>query len=398
MYQKTTATRKILKLSKRIRALQGGTSASKTVSILLVLIDKAQRDTTGTLTSIVSESLPHLKRGVIRDFKSIMKSHNYWKQNNWNATDKIYTFETGSQIEFFGADDHAKLRGARRDRLYVNEANNIPFYAFEELEVRTKEYVFLDWNPTNEFWFYTELLPNRTDVEHIILTYKDNEALDQEIVKSIEARKVRKAWWQVYGLGQLGEIESRVYTGWQIIDEIPHEARLERYGLDFGYTNDPTAIVAVYSYNGGVILDEVLYQTGMRNKQIADVLKNHSQALVIADSSEPKSIDEIRLSGVNIIGADKGSGSVAKGIDAVQDARVSVTKKSVNIIKEYRNYLFVTDKNGRVLNEPEDYNNHAMDAIRYAVNGLKPRSREEEAVRARRVLNARSRNGINNAR
>lgn len=170
-----------------------------------------------------------------------MTAHNYWKAKNWNATDSTYTFETGSKIEFFSVDNPDKLRGARRDRLFMNEANNWPFDAFEQLEVRTKDYVFLDWNPTNEFWFYTDVKPHRDDIDHIILTYKDNEALPQEIIDAIEKRKVRQSWWQVYGLGQLGEVEGRIYTGWAIIDELPHEARLERYGLDFGYTNDPTA-------------------------------------------------------------------------------------------------------------------------------------------------------------
>ncbi len=153
LYQITTATKKVASLKKKVRGIQGGTSASKTISILLTLIDKAQRDTTPTLTSIVSESTPHLKRGAIRDFKNIMQAHNYWKDSAWNATNSIYTFETGSQIEFFSADMPDKLRGARRDRCFINEANNVPLDAFDQLEVRTKEFIYLDWNPTNEFGF-----------------------------------------------------------------------------------------------------------------------------------------------------------------------------------------------------------------------------------------------------
>ena len=231
-YQITTALQKIAKLNKKIRAVQGGTSSSKTISVLLYLIDKAQTDKTKTLTSVIAESTPHLKRGARRDFINIMKEHNYWKEANWSATDNLYTFETGSQIEFFSADQSDKLRGARRDRCFMNEANNMTLDAFDQLEVRTKEFMFLDWNPTNEFWFYTEVLNKRDDVDHIILTYKDNEGLSDEIVKSIEARKNRKGWWQVYGLGQLGEVEGKIYKDWNIIDDIPHEARLESYGLD----------------------------------------------------------------------------------------------------------------------------------------------------------------------
>lgn len=370
MYLKTTATKRVMSLKKRIRAIQGGSSASKTISILLYLIALAQSDKTKTLTSIVSESIPHLKRGAMRDFRNIMQEHNYWKDANWNATDSIYTFETGSQIEFFSTDNGDKLRGARRNRLFINEANNVTFDAFEQLEIRTSDFVYLDWNPSNEFWFYTEILGKRDDVEHIILTYKDNEALDKAIVDALEQRRERVGWWQVYGLGQLGEVEGKIYKNWKIIDEIPHEARLERYGLDFGYSNDPTSIVAVYYYNGGYILDEITFQKGLSNKQIADILKNHDTALVIADSAEPKSIDEIAMYGVSISGAKKGADSIRNGISVVQAQRVSMTKRSTNIIKEYRNFLWATDKNGKILNEPESGFDHSMDAIRYAIETI----------------------------
>lgn len=373
MFQLTTATNKIAKLKKRIRAVQGGTSASKTISIELLLTDLAQRDEKPTLTSVVSESVPHLKRGAIRDFKKILQEHNYWKDSRWNATDSIYTFETGSQLEFFSADNADKLRGARRDRLFINEANNIPFEAFQQLEVRTKNFVFLDWNPTTEFWFYTDVLGVRDDVDHIIVNYLDNEALDPNIVRSIEQRKGNKAWWQVYGLGQLGEIETRIYTGWQIIDDVPHEARLERYGLDFGYTNDPTAIIAIYYYNGGYIWDEIAYEYGMSNRMIADTIKNNPKALTIADSAEPKSIDEIKSYGVTILPAEKGPGSVNQRIQYVQGQKISVTKRSVNTIKEYRNYVWITDRDGKILNVPIDTLNHSMDAGGYGMASLKPK-------------------------
>lgn len=288
--------------------MQGGTSASKTVSIVLYLTHLAQSDKNPTLTSVVSESFPHLKRGVIRDFLLIMEEHKYFKPDRWNKTDYTYTFETGSKIEFFSADQPGKVRGPRRDRLFINEANNIPYETFDQLEVRTKEFIYLDWNPTNEFWFYENVLNKRSDVEHIILTYRENEALSPEIVASIEQRKNRKGWWQVYGEGQLGEVEGKIYKDWQIIDEIPHEARLERRGLDFGYSNDPTAIIDIYRYNGGFIFNEICFQKGLSNKQIADIIlaQQEPQMLTIADSAEPKSIDEISGYGVNIIPAIKG--------------------------------------------------------------------------------------------
>jgi phage terminase large subunit len=381
LFSKTTATAKIKALQKRIRAVQGGTSASKTISILLYLIARAQSDKKPTLTSVVSESIPHLKRGVLRDFKTILQEHRYWKDSAWNATDSIYTFETGSQIEFFSTDNGDKLRGARRDRCFMNEANNCTFDAFEQLDIRTREFFFLDWNPSNEFWFYTEILNKRDDVDHIILTYKDNEALDAESVRNLEQRMSRTSWWQVYGLGLLGEVEGRIYTGWQIIDDIPHEARLERYGLDFGYTNDPTAVVAIYYYNGGYILDEITFQKGLSNKQIADILLNCKKALTIADSAEPKSIDEIAAYGVSVMPATKGPGSVLQRIQMVQDQQISVTKRSVNVIKEYRNYLWETDKEGRIINEPEHTWSHSMDAIGYGMASLVPMLQRQEMIK-----------------
>jgi len=334
---------------------------------LIYLIALAQSDEDSTLTSVVSESFPHLRRGVIRDFLSILEEQGYFRPLLWNKTDYTYTFETGSKIEFFSADQPGKVRGPRRDRLFLNEANNIPYETFDQLEVRTKEFIFLDWNPTNEFWFYDKVA-NRNDAEHLVVTYKDNEALDRRIIDSIEQRKDRKGWWQVYGLGQLGEVEGKIYKDWQTIDEIPHVARLEKYCLDYGYSNDPTAIVAIYYYNGGYILDEICYQKELSNKQIADIIKNQIyQVPVIADSAEPKSNDELKLYGLTVMPAEKGADSVRNGIQIVQEQRISVTKRSVNLLKEYRNYMWETDKNGTVLNIPQDIWNHCMDAIRYGL-------------------------------
>ncbi|MCC7571440.1 phage terminase large subunit [Candidatus Micrarchaeota archaeon] len=370
MYSETTATAKIAKLKSRIRAVSGGTGASKTVSILIWLIGYAQT-VDNELISIVSESFPHLKRGVMRDFLSIMETHNYFKAERWNKTDYTYTFETGSKIEFFSADQPGKVRGPRRDVLFINEANNIPFETYTQLDIRTKKIILMDWNPVSEFWFYTELQPNKElEIDFITLTYKDNEALDESIVQAIESRRSNKRFWQVYGLGQLGEAEGRIYTDWAIIDEIPHEARLTRYGLDFGYSNDPSAILAIYEYNGGFIIDEITYRKGLHNKQLADIFKNLDHALVIADSAEPKSIDEISSYGISILPSKKGKDSVSQGIQYVQNQRISLTKRSINTIKEYRNYLWEIDKDGKMLNTPEGGFDHSMDALRYAINSM----------------------------
>jgi phage terminase large subunit len=353
VFKRTTATEKILALNKRIRAVAGGTAASKTISILMWLIDYAQ-NTKNEVITVVSESYPHLEGGVIRDFKNIMVSSEWWQDSRWNESKHYYTYPTGSIIEFKSIDKFGKAHGPRRDILFVNEANNIAYQIADQLITRTRKTIWLDWNPSEEFWFYTEMLPHRKDIDFITLTYKDNEALDEATVKEIESHQNNKNWWLVYGLGQLGELEGRIYTGWKIIDSIPHEARLERYGLDFGYSVDPTVIIAIYYYNGGYIFDEVTYQKGLSNKGIADILLNQPQALVLADGAEPKSIDEISDYGVNIQPAEKGPGSVYKGIQYVQQQRISVTARSTRTIKSYRNYLFKVDKNGNITNDPDD--------------------------------------------
>lgn len=370
MYQKTTATLKLQKLNKRIRGIAGGSSASKTISILLILIDYAQRNDNEVI-SVVSESMPHLRKGAMRDFLNIMNEHKYFKDSLFNTSNSVYTFETGTIMEFFGAESWEKVKGARRDVLFINEANHVTFDTFTQLEIRTKKIIWLDWNPESEFWWYTDIMPIM-DVDFETLTYLDNEALDPNIVKSLESRKGNKNWWLVYGLGQLGAVESRIYKDWQIIDAIPHEASLRRYGLDFGYTNDPTAIVALYFYNGGYILDEITYQYGMSNQMIADTLMNVPHALVIPDSAEPKSIDEIKRHGINVLPAQKGKDSVRQGIQYVQSMQISVTARSINLLKEYRNYLWITDKDGKIINEPQPFLNHTMDALRYAFDSFKP--------------------------
>jgi len=369
-YLVTTATRKLSELRKRIRGVAGGASASKTDSILLLLIDYAQA-TENKVVSVVSESLPHLKKGAIRDFLNIMKGHNYYNDDRWNRTDFIYAFETGSIIEFFSAAESYKVRGPRRNVLFINEANNVSYETYTQLEIRTRDIVWLDWNPVSEFWWYTEVV-GKQDADFITLTYKDNEGLHPAEAAALEARRGNKNWWKVYGEGQLGEAEGRIYKDWAIIDGIPHEASLRRYGLDFGYTNDPTAIVAVYYYNGGYIFHELVYQYGMTNQDIADFLKTQAPTMTIADSAEPKSIAEIKRYGINIVGSQKGQGSVLQGIQFVQGQRISVTGESTNLIKEYRNYLWMTDKEGKIINEPQGFLDHCMAAVRYAMDSFRP--------------------------
>lgn len=352
---------------------EGGTRSGKTHSLLTTLYHIVNAK--GGLASVVSETFPHLRKGAIRDYKRILESQKIWDEKKWNKTDSLHTLNDNKIIEFFSADTSDKVHGPERDYLFLNEAQNIDYEIARHLFVRTKKTIFIDFNPTREFWAHTEL---RNDPKTLWIhsTYLDNPYLTPEQITEIERNKNNKSWWAIYGEGKIAESESQIYTGWQLIDEIPHEARLERYGLDFGYTNDPTVIVAIYKYNGGIILDEVCYQTGMKNKMIADLLANLPKALVIADSAEPKSIDEIAGYGIGILGATKGQGSVARGIDYVQTQRISITKRSTKTIKAYRNYLWLTDKDGKIINEPDDSIHewsNSMDAIRYGLESLNTR-------------------------
>ena len=380
--QITTALKKLLKLRKRIRCICGGTSAGKTIAVLMILIDKAQTNKNLTI-DVMSESFPHLEGGAIKDFKTIMMEREYWDDEQWNETKHFYTFPTGTVIKFISVDKIGKAHGPRRDILFVNEAPYIPWEIFLQLWQRTSGDVWIDWNPSTEFWYYSEI-KDKIDHDFITLTYLDNEGLPQTVKELIESRKENKNWWTVYGLGQLGNVEGRIYTNWQIIDEVPHEAKLWRRGLDFGFSNDPTVIQDIYKYNGGFIVDERLRRKGMHNDRIADFLNelNEPDTLVIADSAEPKSIDEIASYGVNIIGADKGPGSVKKGIDYVQSQKISVTKRSVNTIKSYRNYMWKTDNNGKPLNEPHHDFSDEMDAIRYPIAGTAEEKTTEDEIKS----------------
>ena len=367
MLKRTTAINKILALKKRIKIIQGGTSAGKTFGILPILIDKAAKKG-GLEISVVAESIPHLRRGALRDFLKIMKWTNRYVDERYNKSLLKYEFANGSFIEFFSADDSSKLRGARRDILYVNECNNVNFEAYNELSIRTKHEIYLDFNPANEFW--VEEIKEDKEADFIILTYKDNEALDIGIVEQIEKNRLKaetstywRNWWKVYGLGELGMLEGVVFSNWKQIDTIPKEARLVGIGLDFGYTNDPTSCIEIYKHNETRILNEIVYQTGLLNSDIAKKLPK--DVPVYADSAEPKSIRTLQLAGITIKGVTKGRDSINYGIDVMQRENYLVTSNSTNLIKELRSYCWDTDKTGKRLNKPIDNYNHAIDAVRY---------------------------------
>ena len=367
MLKRTTAINKILALKKRIKIIQGGTSAGKTFGILPILIDKAAK-TGGLEISVVAESIPHLRRGALRDFLKCMKWTNRFVDERFNKSLLKYEFANGSFIEFFSADDSSKLRGARRDILYVNECNNVNFEAYNELSIRTKKEIYLDFNPANEFW--VEEIKEDKEADFIILTYKDNEALDIGIVDQIEKNRLKadtstywRNWWKVYGLGELGMLEGVVFSNWKQIDTIPKEARLVGLGMDFGYTNDPTSIIEVWKHNETRILNEIVYQTGLLNSDIAKKLPK--DVPVYADSAEPKSIRTLQLAGITIKGVTKGRDSINYGIDVMQREEYLVTSNSTNLIKELRSYCWDTDKTGKRLNKPISMFDHAIDAVRY---------------------------------
>jgi phage terminase large subunit len=382
MFIRTTVINKILKLDKFVKGIQGGTSAGKTFGILPILINKATKHPLIEI-SVVAESIPHLKRGAMKDFKKIMNETSRWFDERWNATDFKYTFANGSQIEFFSADNDAKLRGARRDVLYMNECNNMTFHAYTELASRTKQNVYLDWNPTNEFWFHKELV-NDSDVDFLIVNYQDNEACPESALNFILKAKEKSItskfwdnWYKVYGLGQIGNLEGVIFDGWKQIDIIPTDAKLVGRGMDFGFTNDPTTCIDIYEYNNEFIFDERIYKTGLTNPDIWREFKTlgiDNNIYTVADSAEPKSIKELSSLGMRIIGADKGKDSILFGIQRIQEIKFNVTSGSLNLIKELRSYTWAVDKEGNKLNKPIDNFNHAIDAIRYYFNS-KPKAK-----------------------
>lgn len=350
---------------KRLVINQGGTSSSKTWSILQLLLHEAiERD--GLVISVVSETFPHVRRGAMRDFIMILHGIGIYDPAMHDKTNSTFHFGS-SFIEFFGADSEDRVRGPRRDILFLNEVNNIKQSTFDQLEVRTKERVYLDYNPTHEFWIH-EIMTYRNDYDYIHSTYKDNDLLDERIVKSIEQRMHKENWWKVYGLGKLGVLEGVIFKNWKMVDQFPKDCIDIIYGLDFGFTNDPTAIVKIGFYDGQIWLKEILYETDMTNQEIGKLIKAQGiSETIIADSAEPKSIEEIYRMGIDIRPSDKGKDSVRFGIDILLGHRLCVTKSSVNLIKELRNYTWDKDKNGENMPKPIDLFNHLIDAMRYGV-------------------------------
>ena len=351
----------------KIVVQQGGTRSGKTYNILLWIIFSYCQRNEGKIITICRKSFPALRGTVMRDFFTILKDHDIYSEDAHSKTANEYKLNQNT-IEFISLDMPQKIRGRKRDLLFANEANELTQEDWTQLLFRTNEKVILDYNPSEEFhWIYDQVL-NRSDVDFFQTTYKDNPFLGDVIKEEIERLKqVDENYWRVYGLGERGQSRSLVYT-FQTCKEIPKEAKLVSYGLDFGYSSDPTSLVRTYLLEDNMYVDELLYRTGMTNQDIANEMKalglDRSNE-VFADSAEPKSIEEIYRMGWNVKPTIKGSINI--GIDIIRRYKLHATESSFNLIKELRNYKYIEDKNGNMTNKPVDNFNHALDALRYSV-------------------------------
>lgn len=377
---KTTGLKKIQPLfinGKRYLVVQGGMRAAKTYTILMLIISWCQSHE-NKIATVASMSYPHLSRGAIRDFQTIMKNAEIWEPERWNQSSKIYTFGNGTILEFISV-DNMSAHGPARDLLFVNEANDMDIETFRNLAFRTTGKIIIDYNPTHEFWAHTWLLKEEKDqTDFIVLTYKDNEALAPTIREAIESRKPKPGekpsnWWVVYGLGQIGSLEGNIYSGWRKATEQDYEnAKLIRYGLDFGFSNDETGMVAIYqTEQSQIIVKELIFKTGILGSQYGNELRAAEidpSILIVADSARPEIIAEIKLQGFRIVGADKNAGSVLRGIDRVKQQQIIYDGKDLE--REYLSYAWRTKRSGETLDEPQDGNDHLMDALRYAIDDL----------------------------
>ena len=357
---------------------RGGTRSTKTYSALQFLVFLAVGLARKLVISVVSETLPHLKKGAIRDFERILQDEHIISGSlrddaRWNATDCFFQFANGTIIEFFSADAPGKVHGPSRDILFINEGQNIRWETANQLMIRTREFVIVDYNPTHEFWAHTELAPDPR-FKQIVSTYKDNRFLTQAQIEDIEKGKKNANWWRVYGLGLTGQLEGVIYQ-FEQIDRMPDSPGLVRIGgLDYGFTNSKTAGVDILAdvRRKKLYLDEMFYGSGMHNFDIIASLNAHGfpkkGPRLYADCAEPKANSEIKLAGFNVWPSDKGK-EIKFQISFIQGWEIYVTKTSTNIIHEFRNYLWDTDRDGNRLNHPiKDYD-HAMDAFRYGVFG-----------------------------
>ena len=384
MIKVTTALNKICALKKRIWCLQGSQGAAKTYSACIIIIDLLAQEKNKEYY-IVSSELSKMRDTVLKDFVNIITDRQIdCRMTGIEHGSPKIIFSTGSFVRFIGLDKDDVGKGLRSDLVYVNEANKINFESYRELTSRAKR-IIIDYNPNVEFWAHKEVIP-REDCDFLKLTFLDNEYLSKEERAEILIYKTKgynedgtiksEYWankWQVYGLGNTGGIEGVIFESFKEIDQVPDGARLLGHGMDFGYTNDPTAITSIYKYNDSIILDEEIYSTGLLNSDIIRLCKQQSigTALYIyADAAEPKSIAEIKRGGIRIMPAKKGADSINFGIGLIQEQDIIITKRSKNVIKEFQSYTWAKTRTGERLNKPIDINNHAIDGIRYCIMEL----------------------------
>lgn len=354
---------------------QGGTSSGKTYAILQVLFIIANNEPGCTIT-VVGQDIPNLKVGALRDAQTIVAGSPGLKQiiDSFNKSDRVYTFKNGSIIEFNSYDDEQDAKSGKRDYAFFNEANGITFSIYQQIALRTKKRVFIDYNPDAEFWCHEHIIP-AAGTDLFITDYRHNPFLDSSVRDKIEALKdIDLELWKVYARGKTGKIEGLIFREWSLCEAIPVDATLIGIGLDFGFTNDPTACVAVYKQNGELWIDELIYETRLTNDLIVERLKMLSIDMgweIIADSAEPKSIQEIANGGFNILPAEKGPDSVRAGINTLKRHKMNVTKASQGLRRELARYKWAVDKDGKSINKPIDVFNHSIDALRYlALNKL----------------------------
>lgn len=386
MFRYTTAIDELLNMRARVRVVQGGTGAGKTHGIIPCLIDYAAENPRQLITC-VAETIPAVKDGAVKIFKNVMQDTGRWRESGWLGNPLQYTFANGTVVQFRAFDSVGKAKAAdKRDILFLNEANHIPFSIADTLMTRSRM-TWIDFNPDNEFWVHNEVLTSHT-AELLTLTYKDNEACPEETIEDLnikmskaffdptgswdDPKNIKSRYWanwcRVYVRGEVGKVEGVILTNWSTIAGVPPEATFLGYALDFGFTNDPTTAMAYYKYNGQVIWHEAAYQTGLTNPAIAKVLKGRGITKLdrgVADSSEPKSIKEINDFGFTILPAEKGPDSIEFGLNLLQEEPFLVTETSLNTIRELRRYVWDTDREGNALNRPIDAFNHTIDPSRY---------------------------------
>lgn len=359
---------------------QGGTSSSKTYSTCQVLLSLAMSEPEQVIT-VAGQDIPNLKKGPIRDTKNIITSEKRLHGKfTYNKSERIYTFTNGSIVEYNSYDDEQDAKSGRRDYLFVNEANGIPFDIYDALKLRTKKAVIIDFNPNAPFWAHEKILPNKKGRKWYVSTFRNNPFIDEKIKRdilsyeptpeNIAAGTANKYKWQVYGLGQVGRLEGLVFPDFIVSTEWPEQYKWRVWGLDFGFTNDPTSLVEVRYAHGNLYAKQHIYSTGLTNPDISERLKKMEfpkNERIIADSAEPKSIEELYRAGWRVVGAEKGRDSINQGIDAIKRYNLYIQASSKDLVDEFNSYTWDKDRDGNPTNKPVDKFNHGIDAIRYAL-------------------------------